>query len=219
VNDIRALHDHTWPVVQFLHLEHMLACKWMKGVKKMKVGPAAIDAQLRLVEARYDTTWELLEQRDTPEAPVLGSNPEVQSCDSHCVVQLYPAISRINGAIPNTADRVNVTMQHHMVTPEGLAPDFLRDNKTTLTVTEDILAGSFLAVLYNPGLAQDSPHGHFKTSVQPFILATRCRERAGLRAVIAQILAVCGPLLPAMLRAHLEACAQAPQAPGLRDWV
>ena len=135
---------------------------------------------------------------------------EVQSCGVYLVELHGEPITRINGAIPNTKDRVNVTLQHHMVTPKGENPHFLCDNIMTLTVTEDVPAGSFLAISYNSGLAQDSSHGYFKTSSQPSILSIRCRESARMPAVVAQLLAGCGPLLPARLTAHLEACAQAP---------
>jgi len=192
-NDMRAVHDHTWPFVRLLHLEHMHAWnEWRKGVIEMRNRPAALDAKLRLVEARNNATWDLLERLDTPEAPVLGSDQVVQSCDSWCVAELYGApITRLNGAIPSI-DTVNVTMQHHVVPPTGVAADYLRDKITTLTVTADVAAGAFLKLSYNPGLAADSPLGYFKSSEQPFLLATRCRERAGLRAAVARLLAGCG---------------------------
>jgi len=198
VNDMRAVHDHSWPFVRLLHQEHMHAwSEWRKGVKKTRDSPAALDAQLRLVEARYDATWDLLEQLDTPEAPVLGSDQVVQTCDAWCVVELCGApITRLNGAIPG------------IDTPKGIVADYLRHKITTLTVTADVAAGAFLKVSYNPGLAADSPLGYFKTVEQPFLLATRCRERAGLRAVVAQLFAGCGPLLSRAVRAHLEACAR-----------
>ena len=212
VDDMRALHDHTWPVVRRLHLEHLRAwAKWLQDVNEMESTSAAIDAQLRLVKARFDTTVGLVAQLETPEAPVLGSKKDVQSCNNYCVVELYAGpITRINGAIPDTADRVNVTMQHHMVSPAGQNPEYTRDTITTLTVTENIPAGSFLAVSYNAGLGQDSSQGYFKASEQPWQLSRRCRESARLRGLVTQILAECGPLLSAELTSHLEACALEP---------
>jgi hypothetical protein len=211
VDDMRAAHDHTWSVVRRLHLAHLSGWrKWALEAEQAEHKPSALEAQMKLVQARYNATFEILLQRDTPEAPILGSGTR-QSFDHFCVLELYDApISRLNGAIPGTADRVNVVKNHHMVTPPGSTPDFLRDKITTLTVTEDVPAGAFLALSYNPDLAEDSQDGYFMATSRPFLLATRCREHAGLRAVVAHILASCGPLLSQAVRSHLEACARAP---------
>ena len=210
VDDMRAAHDHTWPVVRRLHSEHLRAWReWALEVEQAEDRSPALEAQMKLVQARYNATFEILLQRDTPEAPILGSGTR-QSFDHFCVLELHDApISRINGAIPGTADRVNVVKNHHMVTPPGRTPNFLRDKITTLTVTEDVPAGAFLALSYNADLA-DTQDGYFMATKRPFLLATRCRERAGLRAVVAHILASCGPLLSEAVRSHLEACARAP---------
>ena len=209
VDDMRALHDPTWPVVKRLHMEHVLAWrKWMQDVEKKNDTSAANVALHSRVKARHDATVDILQQLHVAEAPVMGSNKVFHK---YCVVDLFPAaITRVNGAIPNTADRVNVIMKQHMQTPEGSYPDYIRDTCTTLLVTENIPQGKFLAVSYNPGLDKDSASGYFTSETNPNSLSTKCRESAGMRAIVALILGGCRPQMPAWLTAHLEACAQAP---------
>jgi len=212
VDAMRALHDPTWPVVQRLHVEHVRAWrKWMQDVEKKNDATAANVALHELVKARHNATLDILQGRHTPESVLLCLNPENESCGNFCVVDCFAApISRINGVKPSTEDMANVKMQQHMHPPEGVHPNYLRDNSATLLVTTDIAVGSFLAISYNPELEEDSSSGYFTADKNPNTLSKKCRESAGMRAIVALLLGGCRPQMPAWLTAHLEACAQAP---------